>query len=413
MKRSLNYAKMNVRVGVMTLIAFAILVWVLFFPVRGVSPFSRKIKVTGYYQRVDGLRKNAPVYYRGIEAGSVDSVEIDPSRSDYPLKVIVSIEKKVVYLLPKDTTMEIVARGLLGDVFVDMNPGTSTLGSIQDGDVLATKPYESVLAGMNDIQTDLKDTLREIKSLLQKAQSPKSTIGKLFREDDLYDELVHTIRELGKVASRVAEIERTVNEKLLDKSTKESVDSALASAKRVLKRADNLTAKADELKWYLGVGFSKYEGSLNSALAEVTIVPNKDKFYKGGIEYFKEASKVGPADYSASLNGYLGYHGYLGLRVLDTPIFFRGGLKRTSVDAGVDFRLQDLVSSLPLEISADISKFSQPNAQLDFGASIPLFKVFRITGGADDVLNTPMWRAGLTLIYDDEDLTSILIKSKM
>lgn len=413
MKRSLNYAKMNVRVGIMTLTAFIILVWVLFFPVRGVSPFSSKIKVIGYYQRVDGLRKNASVYYRGIEAGSVDSVSIDPSRKEYPLKVVVSVEKKVVYLLPKDTTMEIVARGLLGDVFVDMNPGTSTLGSIQDGDVLATKPYESALAGLGEIETELKDTLREVKSLLQKAQSPKSSIGRLFREDDLYEELVRTIKDFDKVATRVAEIEKTINEKLLDKSTKESVDSALASAHRVLKRADDLTAKADNLKWYLGVGFNKYEASLSSGLAELTIVPSKDKFYKGGVEFFKDASPVGPSDFSSSMGGYLGYNAYLGLRVLDSPIFFRGGLKRTSVDAGVDFRLQDLVRSLPLEISADISKFSQPNAQLDFNASIPLFKVFRITGGADDVLNTPMWRAGLTLIYDDEDLTSILIKSKM
>jgi hypothetical protein len=60
-----------------------------------------------------------------------------------------------------------------------------------------------------------------------------------------------------------------------------------------------------------------------------------------------------------------------------------------------------------------MSKFSQPNAQLDLGASLAFLKVFRLTGGADDVLNRPFWRGGITLIYDDEDLTSILVKSRM
>ncbi len=406
MKRSLDYAKMNLRVGIMSFIAFVILVWVLFFPVRGVSPFASKIRVTGYYDRVDGLRKNAPVYYRGIEVGSVDSVDVEPDRDEAPLKVVVSVEKKVVHLLPKDTTMEIVARGLLGDVFVDMNPGKSKAGPIQDGDVLATKPYESVLAGMSDIEA-------EFKSLLERAQSPETSIGRLFTEDTLYLQLVKTVRELGDVATKVDDIERTINEKLLDKSAKEGVDSAIATANRVLKRADDLTEKATDLKWYLGVGFNKYQGSLTSSLAELTIVPSKDKFYRAGVEFFKQPSAVGPSDYYSNLGGYMGYNAFLGLRVLDSPIFFRGGLKRTSVDTGLDFRLEDLVHSLPLQISADLSKYSQPTAQLDLEGSIPLFKVFRISGGADDVLNTPMWRAGLTLIYDDEDLTSILIKSKM
>ncbi len=420
MKRSLNYAKMNVRVGIMSVLAFVILVWVLFFPVRGGSSFSSKITVTGYYQRVDGLRKNAPIYYRGIEVGSVKSVIVVNDHPDAPIQVVVRVEKRVLHLLPKDTTMAIVALGLLGDVFVDMVPGTSSMGPIADGDVLATKPYESVLTGMNALTDDLKDTLHQLKSLLQKAQNSNSSVGRLFNEDKLYQELVAAVHEMKVVAERVSEIERTVNEKLLDKSTKESVDSAVASAQRVLKNADALTTKATNLKWYLGIGASRYVtlnpatgNPLSSAFAELTIVPSTDKFYRAGIEYFKDGSPVGPADYSSTLGGYMGYHGYLGLRVLESPIFFRGGLKRTSVAAGLDLRVQDLVSALPLELSADMYKYGQTTPQLDLGLSLGFLKVFRLTGGADDVMGTtPMWRGGVSLIYDDEDLTSILVKAK-
>ena len=412
MKRSLNTARMNVRVGVMSVIAFAILVWVLFFPVRGVSPFSSKLKVSGYYERVDGLRRNAPVYYRGVEVGNVVSVDIESSHPEAPLKVVVAVERKVIPLLPKKTTMEIVARGLLGDVFVDMVPGEKG-GNIEEGDVLATKPYSSAMDGIGELSASIKGAVEELKTMLARANEGEGSFGRLMRDDSLYDELTKAARSIRKVSDNVAELERTINEKLLDKKTKEGIDNAVAATGRVLDSAEKLTKKASDLKWYLGVGLSKYEGSLTSSMAELTIVPSKDKFYKGGVEYFKDKSPIGPEDYSSSLGGYLGYHGYLGLRVLDSPLFFRGGMKRTSVAAGLDFRVDDLVKALPVEFNADIYKFSHPTAQLDLSGSFTLFKAFRFTGGADDVMNTPFWRGGISLIYDDEDLTTIFVKSKL
>lgn len=412
MKRSLNTARMNVRVGIMSLIAFMILVWVLFFPVRGVSPFARKITVTGYYERINGLRRNAPVYYRGIEVGNVVSVDVVPEHSEAPLKVVVAVEKKIVPLLPKKTTMAIVAQGLLGDVFVEMVPGEKG-GTVEEGDILATKPYSSAMDAFADISGGLKGAIEELRIMLANGNKGEGSFGHLMRDDALYVELVHAARAIRQVSQNVADLEKTINEKLLDKNTKKAVDSAVATASRVLDNADKLTKKAQDLHWYLGVGLNKYVGTLTSSFAEVTIVPNKDKFYKGGVEYFKERSVIGPADYSSSLGGYLGYTGYLGLRVLNSPLFFRGGMKRTSVDTGLDLRLDELVKALPVEFNADLYKFSQPNAQLDLGGKITFLKSFQLTGGADDVLNTPFWRGGVSLIYDDEDLTSILIKSKM
>lgn len=403
---------MNTRVGVMALGAFIILVWVLFFPVRGVSPFTNKITVTGYYERVDGLRRNAPVYFRGVEVGSVKSVEIEPGRAQSPLKVVVAVERRVVHLLPKSTRMDIVAQGLLGDVFVEMVPGDSgtKFEPLAEGDLLATKPYSSVLASMNDLSGDVKAAMVKVNTLLARAQSSDTSVGRLFTEDDLYHELVGAVRELKTVAERVGAIEKTINEKLLDPKTKESVDKAVATAQRVLDSADTMTSKAAAVRWHLTLGTNKYEGSTYSAIAGLRIIPNKDRFYYGGLEWFNGLVPHGPDDLLGG--GYAGYDAALGFRVLQSPVFFRGGLKRTNVNTGLDVRLQDLVAWLPLELTADAYKFSQPVSQFDLGASLAFMRAFRLTGGVDDIGNTPRYRAGLTIIYDDEDLTSILVKAK-
>src|SRR6185369_14556790 len=132
-------------------------------------------------------------------------------------------------------------------------------------DVLMTKPYDSVLAGMNGLTDQVKEMLDNVNRLLAKAQSKNSTVGRLFTEDQLYTELVAAVKELKTTAAKVNEIQTTINTKLLDEKTKENVDKAVATAQRVLDRADTLTAQAENVRWHLGLGFSKYEGSLYGA----------------------------------------------------------------------------------------------------------------------------------------------------
>lgn len=414
MKRSLELSKMNVRVGILALTGFAILVWVLFFPVRGASFFSQKIEITGYYERVDGLRRNAPVYFRGIEVGSVKSIEIKDGRAKEPLEVVASVEKRILYLLPKDTVMKVAAQGLLGDVFIELVADQGRpegAPQLADGDVVPTKPYDSVLAGMNGVADQVKTMLSKVNAILAEVQSGKGTVGRLVHDDSLYTELVAAVKELKGTAAKLNQIQETINTKLLDEKTKKSVDNAVATAQRVLDSADRMTAKAAAVRWHLSLGAEKFEGSLYGATAGITIIPNNDRFYAGGLTYFNQALTSTAFDTLAG--GYAGYNAWLGWRVLGSPVFFRGGLKRTAVAAGLDLRIGDMVAWAPVEISADAYRFGNAVSQFDLGASVAFLEAFRLTGGVEDMGNTPRYKMGLTLIYDDEDLTSILVKSKM
>jgi|GEM_PF-2002520 phospholipid/cholesterol/gamma-HCH transport system substrate-binding protein len=414
MKRSLELAKMNTRVGLLSLGGFLILVWVLFFPVRGASFFSDKIKVTGYFDRVDSLRHSAPVYYRGTEVGSVVSVRIDENRTETPLVVVVEIERRITKIIPKGAEMDIVAQGLLGDVFVDIKADLRKPGEAQlaDGDILPTQPYQSALAGMNDIAGQLKQTLDHVNALLAGVQGGKGTMGRLFNEDALYKELVGAVHELKAAAGRIGDIEQSVNTKLLDEHTKKAVDQAVASAQRLIDSADQMTAKAQAVKWHLSLGMEEYTNQLYGATVGLRIIPNNDRYYEGGVTYFNQGLTFTAQDNSLGGTGVMGYNAWLAWRVLGTPVFIRGGVKRSSVAAGLDFRLGDWVAWAPVEFTADIYRFGNVVSQLDLGASIAFLRDFRLTGGVEDLFNTPRYKMGLTLIYDDEDLTSILVKAK-
>jgi hypothetical protein len=143
----------------------------------------------------------------------------------------------------------------------------------------------------------------------------------------------------------------------------------------------------------------------------LNIIPNKDRFYYGGLAYFNQGLTYTAQDTLAG--GYAGYDVFLGWRVLQTPIFFRGGLKRTSPDVGLDIRLAELSTWLPVEISGDAYRFGNAISQFDVGVKIAFLEAFRLTGGVEDIANTPRFHVGLSIVYNDEDLTGILIKSRL
>lgn len=74
------------------------------------------------FTNVGQLKLRAPVKVAGVRIGSVESVEVDPSRLD--AKVTLSIDKRYNEI-PDDSSAAIFTSGLLGDQYVGIQPGGS------------------------------------------------------------------------------------------------------------------------------------------------------------------------------------------------------------------------------------------------------------------------------------------------
>ena len=76
-------------------------------------------EVTARFDRVDGVRDGTDVRISGIKVGSVLSQSLDPKTFLATLRL--SIDPSVK--LPTDTVASITSSGLLGDNFVQLDPG--------------------------------------------------------------------------------------------------------------------------------------------------------------------------------------------------------------------------------------------------------------------------------------------------
>jgi phospholipid/cholesterol/gamma-HCH transport system substrate-binding protein len=91
---------------------------------------------TAQFDRIDGLRDGTDVRISGIKVGQVVSQTLDPKT--FYAEMTVSVDSNIK--LPKDTAIHIKMSGLLGDKFVEIDPGNDDEIIPPGGRITSTYP---------------------------------------------------------------------------------------------------------------------------------------------------------------------------------------------------------------------------------------------------------------------------------
>jgi phospholipid/cholesterol/gamma-HCH transport system substrate-binding protein len=83
------------------------------------------------FDNIGGLKVRAPIRSAGVLIGRVDSIELDPKT--YQAHVALTIDKK--YLFSKDSSVEILTSGLLGEQYLGLTTGGDS-ADLQPGDTI-------------------------------------------------------------------------------------------------------------------------------------------------------------------------------------------------------------------------------------------------------------------------------------
>jgi phospholipid/cholesterol/gamma-HCH transport system substrate-binding protein len=83
--------------------------------------------VTARFDNIGGLKVRAPVRSAGVTVGRVTAITLDPKT----YQGVVSMDIRVGFQFPKDSSAKILTAGLLGDQYVGLEPGAAeaSLGS--------------------------------------------------------------------------------------------------------------------------------------------------------------------------------------------------------------------------------------------------------------------------------------------
>ncbi len=321
LKKQVTLAEM--KVGIFVTVALLLLATLILQQSWGVNWFSKSVKAITYLPDVGGLKSGAPVWLAGIEIGRVRKVTIVPPEvyagnagifqqiNDLKKQldelnakgpsaqkgiddlqdqirnlkteiriVEVQLEIRPQYLsrISKDSEVSIESRGLIGDSFIDISPGTYGVLPTKRGDYYVIESiqhpgFREIMTGANDVVANfgvlseqfksivrkinpdkvgsgmaslIKDTQSTVQAanktftratvLINDLHSSKGTFGKVVSDPELYDRLTQSLEKFNTIADNIQHGNGTLAKLINDPSLFNSATETLKKADLVMDR---------------------------------------------------------------------------------------------------------------------------------------------------------------------------------
>lgn len=224
----------ELRVGIFTFIALAVLVLLILNASGDFNPFERRIKLKARFPSADGLREGGEVQLAGLKVGKVEDVKLLPPESPEEAKVEATFSVKenvdgqpITNRVRTDSTAKLVSTTVLGnDKVILITPGSANGAPVTENYVLESTTQSSiaqVTESGDQLVKQLNKLAVPITEIAQRVNEGEGTLGKIVNDPELYSNLNETIREtevaiadLQAVAAKVRRGEGTAGRLLND-----------------------------------------------------------------------------------------------------------------------------------------------------------------------------------------------------
>lgn len=312
----------TVKVGIFMFVAL-ILAGLLILKIEDL-PFGKSTavrRVEALFDTVAGLDDKSAVRVAGIRVGRVDSILLEGNQA----RTILRIDDPRV-VLHDDAKARVVAMGLLGDKYVELDPGSADRPVLGEGTVLGgsvTAGIDGVAEIAGDIGKDLKEVSESLKKAMGGVEGEKRVFEIVENIRDLTASLREILREnqrgvnatvanfesfsgeLSREVPRIAEQIRILSEKLnavLDENRdplKDGIGNVRDVAAKLEISADNLnsiTGKIDQ-------GDGTLAKLVNSGEAHDKLTKALDNVSEGVETLTKTLGKIGTTRFDLGFEG--------------------------------------------------------------------------------------------------------------
>jgi phospholipid/cholesterol/gamma-HCH transport system substrate-binding protein len=245
--RKLAWAQL--RVGVMTLAAIAILTVLVFLLTGRGAWFRSMARIRTYVDDAASLNLGAPVKLNGIAIGNVGAVRItgetDPRRT---IEIALDVPRADLGRIPVDSQSAIRPEGVFGDKYVNITRGKSPTAVADGGEIasLDTRDFPEIVDESYRVMASLQGITKRIDSITSQVEQGRGTIGKLLYDDGLYNRIDGVVERAQNVVDQAASGKGTIGKLLSD-------DALYEQARTTMRRVDTVVADVEAGKGTLGM----------------------------------------------------------------------------------------------------------------------------------------------------------------
>lgn len=253
----------KLRVGIVITVALIIVLLAAMFAGNIEKLFTPRVVIYAMVHDVKGLREGSPVWFSGVEIGSVKRIKFTGQQK---VRVAMSIVTETLKYLKKDSSANIMTLGLLGDKYVEITPGSNEADGLKAGDTIAGRTQteiqdvvqssqdsmakisefvsrlEEILVKIDKgqgsvsrfirdpaVYENLKEAVKELTMLVRKIENGQGTMGRLLNEDTLYTDVASSVKDIKLFAQSLKKSEGTLNKVINDPSLYDRFQKASTS----------------------------------------------------------------------------------------------------------------------------------------------------------------------------------------
>ncbi|NDG83565.1 MAG: MCE family protein [Proteobacteria bacterium] len=189
--------RMELRVGMFVLAGLAITMISIIVLGGKQSVFTSVNHYRTHFERVDGLVHGAKVTLGGLQVGSVSRISFDSGARE--MLVEFSVERDYTTYVRKDSNVEVVTQGVLGDKYLSLNPGDpgqpliDDLGEVPQG---KSKDLSQILSSSDQLMQRLTSTAENLDRIL-------TAFNKGNRADAFFQSLAATSKNMSEVTAKL------------------------------------------------------------------------------------------------------------------------------------------------------------------------------------------------------------------
>lgn len=446
----MNFAS-EFKVGMLVVVVGAMIAFMSMQVSDDPSLFGRSQQAWFVLDNAGGLVKNSAVRAAGIPVGTIKDITLYQGRA----RIDIAVNSDVP--LTKSATVEIKSMGILGDMHVEIYPGSPTDAPLESGgqitQIKSGGSLDKLMSSVTEVTTSLKEVAENLREATAADGTNKTVLGRIIQNiegltadlrqitsenkgkigdivDDVHDiaqtlkdalgdqndnglketwaRLSHSISNLDEITSRINNGEGAVGKLISDEQTSEAVDGVA----QLMDLASRTETGFDFRTEYLG------DIGENKTFVGVTIRPGLDRYYylgivddpAGVVEVTRTKTEGsppgGPAEYTETKTylSRLKFNVWFAKNFWDFTI--RGGIIESSGGAGIDYHF------FRNKLRFTVEAFDMNELNIRSYITWNLYRGFYLTGGISDALDNKNARSGylgvgLTLTNDDIKVLAI------
>ena len=247
-RKQLAWSKL--KVGIVVTGALLILLFAILFAGNIQNLFAPQSTIYATFRDVKGLRSGAPVWFTGVQIGSIKSINFTRDMITAAMK----IDRDALAYLKKDSEASILTLGLLGDKYIEVSAGSKESGGLKHKDTIMgstrleiNEELSRLVGGVggkkgslgrlledDTLYRDLSSSARDIRLFAETLKASDGTVNKSIKDPALYEKLVKASQSIDAFAQRLALSKGTVNRLIEDESLYENVNAAAAKLNLIL-----------------------------------------------------------------------------------------------------------------------------------------------------------------------------------